>query len=201
MIWRVIVVIICIVIVLSAVWAASNSFEVSVDGPGSFGESVIIATPTPMTVTVDQPFRRRAHELQHDTVYFDVSVPDTHVVFMPDGDDNLGDFHLCRGGSHCTGGLLSVEEVYLDGDRDGLANIIRLYFRGDDVKALLSSTAAEVDDFQPTNEPAGMTSSAPETVSESGSSSPGNDESTDRHMPAYRFMVSGEIDAWKLFSP
>ena len=205
MIWRVVVVVLCIIIITTAVWAASNSFAVSVEGPYTFDASVTVATPTPAVVEVNQPFTLSEYDSgSPDPLPFDVSVPSAHVVLMTGRqDDNLEVFHLCTGEVvDCVGGIMSVNAQFLDRDRDNLADNLRVYFDKDQFEALLLSTVnASVGGVVAAADTSASTT-VDGTRDETTSSATGADLTS--HVNVYKnigLTISGEIYAWRIAVP
>ncbi len=213
MIWRVVVVVLCIIIITSAVWAASNSFAVSVEGPNTFGTAVTIATPTPAAVDVNHRFTMSEYDGNStDPLHFDASIPSTHVVLMTGRqDESLGVFHLCMGDFvGCSGGILSLDAQFLDRDGDKLADKLRVYFDKSDFEALLSSVSdapvAEAVQSADTRVSAVMDGTNDETGS---SSSDDFDPKSTLGAVVFqvgeyrdiRLTISGKIDAWRIATP
>lgn len=200
MIWRVVVVVICIVIVVSAVWAASNSFEVRVDSPNVYDDTVIILTPTPAPLAVNHPFAVDRREIgRGETLRVDVPVPNGHVVLMNGNQDNgLSKFHLCRGViDRCSGGILSVKATFIDWQGDGLADRLRVYFRRDQLAALLGLTSElELLEDEPSNSTADSTPSMA-LGRETNASANGTVEPTIDVNRQLRLTLSGDIFAWR----
>jgi hypothetical protein len=226
MIWRVVVVVICIVIVVSAVWAASDSFEVRVDSPNTFGSNYVIATPTPMPLPVNYSFGMESNQSGNDAFYIDMPLPTTHVVLMKGNRvDQLARFHLCRGTiSRCTGGIQSSNANYIDSQGDGIADLLRVYFPWDDFETLLSSIDQDSTEssLAESTTAQGVAISDPSTTSTvtgttvtganvTGTNVTGTattsvvpstlvEPSIDRHR-RIRLTISGELYAWKIAKP
>lgn len=220
MIWRVVVVLICIVIVVSAVWAASDSFEVRLDSPNTFGEDYIIPTPTPMPIFVNYPFRMESSQIGTESIFVDMRLPTTHVVLMKGNRvRQLDRFHLCRGTlRRCTGGIESFDANYIDLQGDGIADRLRVYFTWEDFQTLLSTTdtdetdpgMADPDSTDSTFDDAvtsdaltsdALTSTAVISVATTPNvPSARLDPSTDRYT-GIRLTISGDVYAWKIAQP
>lgn len=218
MIWRVVVVVICIIIVVSAVWAASDSFEVRVDSPNAFGDHYTIPTPTPVPVPVNYPFPMEIGTNKNGTasIYIDMPLPTTHVVLMKGNRVNqLERFHLCRGTlTRCNGGIESSDANYIDWQGDGLADRLRVYFSWEDFKTLLSTSdpntggtnSTEPSSADPTSAQgvatfgATINSNGVSTATTSGSSATLVDSSTDRKRTIH-LTISGDLYAWKIAKP
>lgn len=200
MIWRVVVVVICIVIVVSAVWAASDSFAVRVDGPNTFGEDIIIPTPTPMPMPVNYSFRMERNQIGAESIYVDMHLPTTHVVLMKGNRaDQLDRFHLCRGTlRRCTGGIESFDANYIDLQGDGIADRLRVYFEWEDFKTLLSTSDTGSTDS--TLDAVVISAAMTSTATTPSVPSALVDPSTDRYT-GIRLTISGDIYAWKIAQP
>lgn len=205
MIWRVVVVVICIVIVVSAVWAASDSFDVRVDSPDTYDVGYIIPTPTPMPLAVNHSFRMETDRNSSEPIYVDVPLPDTHVVLMKGNRvDDLAKFNLCRGTlSRCNGGIQSADAEYIDSENDGIADRLLVRFNWADFETLLSATDADTADTGPNV--GDLTSAQPETAANSLTITPGApsrfaEPSTDRYR-RIRLTISGDLYAWKIGQP
>ncbi|MBI1297636.1 hypothetical protein GC175_22075 [bacterium] len=208
MIWRVVVIAICIVIVVSAVWAASDSFEVRVDSPKTFDAEYTIVTPTPMPLPVNYSFRMETKQSGPEPIYVDVPLSDKHVVLMNGNPaEELADFHLCRGTvSRCNGGIQSFDAEYIDLQGDGVADRLRVYFTWENFETLLStvdadttntgSAAADLTSTQVTTleTPVGSATITPSMPA--GFVEP----STDRYS-RIRLTISGDLYAWKIAQP
>ncbi|MEZ4836161.1 MAG: hypothetical protein R2873_29900 [Caldilineaceae bacterium] len=191
MFWRITVVVVCILVIASAVWAASNSFDVSVEAPNALESLPTLITPTPMPVSLDTTVRVHLRELyEGNDLVIVVEPPEKHVVLMEGSREGelVGAFHLCSGEmNRCFGGIASRNAKYFDEDKDGIADNLQIRFDRAEVFSLLNSrSAAEtVDD---------VIESVPETEDDATPS----DDVSRRRPRTVTLTVSGNVYAWQL---
>lgn len=143
--WRTVGVVFLVVIVISTVFAAANSFDARGMGPASYSASVVIATPTPEprmlhhTIGLDAgQIREQAWVIVEAPLPEDFVVPIAQVLAKPPES-----FHLCLGERPCGSGVFAHGSTYHDGDGDELADQVFLRFEAPQVESLLPQAARE----------------------------------------------------------
>lgn len=141
MVSRILAVLVLMVVIVSAIFASANSFDLQVSGIGVYHAPVVFPTPLPIARPIGEVVTFKVGTLAEEDspdLVTKIELPDSFAVATMDGvRPQPDDFQLCLGIEVCSDGIRARRLVYRDENNDGRSETIELIFDRGQVKRLL----------------------------------------------------------------